>query len=98
MADRYEVIPSRRYRNLKNDRKASIYGACPWTGARDDTKADWVLETVGWTVRDNNTNTVGFGRVPWATQEEAQAFADSVAKADSERFAYSQSLRKVSNA
>ena len=75
---RYEVIESKRYRNTETGRTASIYGACPWYSP--ESKQYWTIETVGWTVRDNNTNTVGFGRVPFKTREEAQAFAESLAK------------------
>ena len=51
---------------------ASLYGACPW--ATDVEKHRWVLEARGWTVFDSVTNTVGLGRKPFKTEEEAMAF------------------------
>ena len=70
---RYEVIASVRWQH-DNGSTASIYGACPWTSESD--KPHWKLVNVGWTVRDNVANTVGFGRPPYRTRKEAQAFAD----------------------
>ena len=72
---RYEVIESKRWKHTSGQ-TASIYGASPYTSAAD--KPNWHIEVVGWTVRDNERNTVGFGRVPFKTQQEAQAFADSL--------------------
>jgi len=68
------VIPSKRWVNRKTGRTASIYGAQPWSSPVEE--ADWEIETVGWTVRDNVSGTVGIGRIPWTTQEEAQAWVD----------------------
>lgn len=62
-----EVIPSTRYRNTVTGRSASIYGACPWS-SKDE--ADWMVETSGFTWRCAN-GTIGLGRVPAATREEA---------------------------
>lgn len=71
-----EVIPSRRWRHTSG-RTASIYGACPWTGAPGNTEADWIMETVGWTWVNAN-GTIGLGRVPAATKEEAEAVMNAV--------------------
>ncbi len=66
-----KVIESRRWRHVSG-RTASIYGACPWTGAPGDRESDWTLETSGWTW-ENENGTVGLGRVPVDTREEAEA-------------------------
>ena len=66
-----EVIESKRWRNGATGATASIYGALPWTVEAD--KANWSCEVVGYTVRMSN-GTVGCGRRPWATREEAEAF------------------------
>jgi hypothetical protein len=73
-----EVIPSRRWRHVSG-RTASIYGALPWTGAGGNTQADWKMETSGWTwVNDNGT--IGLGRPPAATREEAEEVMRKVNK------------------
>jgi hypothetical protein len=64
-----EVIPARRWRNVVNGRAVSIYGCVPWTS--DAEKADWTLETSGWTWRNDN-GTVGLSRPPAKTREEAE--------------------------
>ena len=66
------VIPSRAWRHTSG-RTASIYGASPWTNPAD--KPNWALVERGWTTL-NPDGTVGCGRPPCATQEEAQALAD----------------------
>jgi hypothetical protein len=67
---RYEVVASRFWR--RNDGKsASPYGACPWTSQAE--KSRWKLEEAGFTIRDNASNTVGLGRLPFKTMEEAEA-------------------------
>lgn len=66
---RYEVIEHCVW--LRDDgRRASIYGACPWTSDAD--KLRWVIFSDGYTVRDNVSNTVGLGHVPWKTKVEAE--------------------------
>jgi hypothetical protein len=65
-----EVIPARRWRH-RNGSTASIYGAVPWTGAPGNTQSDWEMETSGWTWV-NRDGTIGLGRVPAATREEAE--------------------------
>lgn len=54
-------------------RTASLYGAAPWTSAAD--KPNWRIETRGYTIK-NPDGTIGCGRPPCATREEAQALAD----------------------
>jgi hypothetical protein len=71
-ANIYEATPSRLWRR-DDGRTASPYGACPWTSKAE--AARWKLERVGWTVRDNQTGTIGLGRVPFKTEEEAQEMA-----------------------
>lgn len=61
-----EVIPSRRYRH-PDGRTASIYGAAPGPG--------FEIETVGWTIKHPD-GTIGIGRAPFTTREEAQAWVD----------------------
>lgn len=74
---RYEVVESKRWEG-PNGRKVSPHGACPW--ATDAERSLWSLVTVGWTVRDTRTGTIGVGRVPWKDRAEAQAFADRANK------------------
>ena len=71
--DRFEVIESRRWKNLVTGATASIYGSHPSCSDADDK--NWAIESCGWTIRDNQAGTVGCGRLPWKTKEEAQAVA-----------------------
>ena len=71
----YEVIESKRWKHT-DGRTASVYGAAPYLS---DRKA-WTVETVGFTVRNNKTETVGIGRAPWKTQAEAQAWVNTQEK------------------
>lgn len=73
MARILEVIESKRWKNVKNGCTASIYGACPYTN--DAEKQDWIIEVVGYTWRLDN-GTVGLGRIPAKTREEALAVMD----------------------
>lgn len=66
------VIESKCYRHISG-RTASIYGAAPWTSQAD--KPNWTLETRGWTWEMDN-GTIGLGRVPAKTKEEAEAFME----------------------
>jgi hypothetical protein len=72
---RYEVIPSRAWKNTTTGATASLYGAVPWTVESD--KANWSIVDRGYTVRNRSTGTVGIGRQPWTTQAEAQVWADA---------------------
>lgn len=65
-----EIIPSRRWRHSETGATASIYGCHP-----DYTDPRWEVETSGWTIRWSN-GTVGCGRPPFATYEEAEAFVN----------------------
>jgi hypothetical protein len=65
------VIVSRVWVNTVSGRTASIYGAAPWTSPAG--KAEWEMVSRGFTWEMDN-NTIGCGRVPAATREEAEAF------------------------
>lgn len=65
----FDIIESKRW--VSNDgRTASLYGSCPWMS--DAERALWTLQVVGYTVRHKKTGTVGIGRQPWSTLEDAQ--------------------------
>ena len=65
-----EVIPARRWVNKVTGQTASIYGAAPYVSDAD--KVNWAIEESGWTwLMDNGT--VGLGRIPAATKDEALA-------------------------
>jgi len=64
-----EIIGSKIWRNKNTGAVASIFGAVPWTNPED--KRSWVIETRGFTWRLDN-GTVGLGRVPAKTYEEAR--------------------------
>lgn len=65
-----EVIESKSWKHKDSGSTASLYGAVPWSGAPGDEKSDWVLETVGYTIRWDN-GTVGIGRMPFKSRKEA---------------------------
>lgn len=63
-----KVVESQVWVNSTNGQRASPYGACPWGSEAD--RPNWKLVTVGYTwVNDNGT--VGLGRMPAKTYEEA---------------------------
>ncbi|BDT74125.1 hypothetical protein os4_36780 (plasmid) [Comamonadaceae bacterium OS-4] len=64
----FEVIESKRWVS-KDGRTASIYGALPYTSEAESSQ--WEIRVVGFTVRNINTGTVGIGRQPWETYEQA---------------------------
>jgi len=68
---KYEIIESKQWQ-CTDGRTASIYGSCPYVSDAD--KAHWAIKTVGYTVRNTKTGTVGIGRKPFATLDEAQQF------------------------
>jgi hypothetical protein len=70
---KWEVIESKAWRR-DDGATASPYGAVPWLS--DAERERWQMVTRGWTVQDNSRGTVGNGRTPYATREEAQAFCD----------------------
>jgi hypothetical protein len=71
---RFEAIESRHYVNNAG-RTASIYGAAPWVTEAQRIGEVWRIVHAGYTVRDNERGTVGYGRPPLATMAEAQALA-----------------------
>ena len=71
-----EVIEAKIWRNVRTGATASIYGAVPYHSDKD--KADWQIESCGFTWRCTRDNTVGLGRKAVATREEAQAIADKI--------------------
>lgn len=68
---RFEIVPSRRYRNIQTNATVSIYGACPWCS--ESEKSAWVTETVGFSIRGNHTGTIGMGQIPAKIFEEAES-------------------------
>jgi hypothetical protein len=64
------VIENRFYRHTTG-RTASIYGSLPWRNEAE--KAGWTLVSEGYTI-EHPDGTVGLGRKPFATKEEAQAW------------------------
>lgn len=68
---RYEVVVSRRWLNSITGRTASIYGSCPYYNSKD--KKNWSIVEVGFSIRDNKTNTIGLGKIPFPTRELAEA-------------------------
>ena len=70
-----KVRESKCWVNNRTGAQASIYGACPyWSEAE---AADWEVKSVGWTWEHPN-GTIGMGRPPAKTREEAQAVADNL--------------------
>jgi len=72
---RYEVVESQMWVGPNNS-TASIYGAVPYMNEAE--KALWSIKTVGWTIRDNKTNTIGIGRKPWKTKQEVEDYINNV--------------------
>jgi hypothetical protein len=68
-----EVIPARRWVNSVTGQTASIYGAAPYGGDRD--RVNWSIKDSGFTIRHPN-GTVGCGRLPFDTREEAESWID----------------------
>ena len=91
MTIRFEVVESKCWRH-KNGMTASIYGAVPWTN--DKAKDDWQIVVRGFTIRDNRLHTIGCGRMPFKTKEEAQ---DLCNKWNEEREAKPKDLDKSVN-
>lgn len=74
-AEIFEVVPSKRWVNHQTGQTASIYGSVPYVTIRD--KFNWSIEVRGYTVRNTQTGTVGIGRMPWKTEEEALSWINS---------------------
>ena len=62
------VIPARVLRHKTSGRVVSPYGAVPWHGEVE--RDEWELIDRGWTWRLHD-GTIGLGRKPAATREEA---------------------------
>jgi hypothetical protein len=65
---RFELEVAKRWVNT-DGRTASVYGSCPYVSDAD--KANWTIVNVGYTIRDNRTNTVGMGRKPYESKYDA---------------------------
>lgn len=63
-----EIVESKVWKNKLTGDTASIYGSVPYT--RDTDAVNWQIVTRGYTWRLDN-GTVGLGRVPAKTLEEA---------------------------
>lgn len=73
MSPRFTVRPHHIWRNADTGATASIYGACPYWGS--DSGA-WEVIQQGYTIADSATGTVGCGRPPFPTRDDAQSMAD----------------------
>ena len=69
---RYKVVESREWYNTETGQTASIHGAHPHAGIGDD---NWVVRSKGWTIADTESGTVGFGRPPMQSRDEAETLA-----------------------
>ena len=70
-----EIIESRKWFNIKTEQTASIFGAVPYYSEAD--KPNWIIKATGYTWKLDN-GTVGLGRVPAKTYEEAKEVMDRV--------------------
>lgn len=66
------VIPHRHYRH-ESGRTASLYGASPWVNQSE--RVQWSTVESGYTWSDSSSGTIGLGRAPVATREDAEAIA-----------------------
>jgi len=64
-----EIIEAKVLRNKRTGKRVSPYGAAPWMTQAE--AEDWETVTTGWTWRLDN-GTIGLGRVPAKTREEAE--------------------------
>jgi hypothetical protein len=69
--NKFEVIPHRYWFNRTTGARASLYGAAPWTN--DAEAQQWERVIDGWTIRNNQTGTIGTARTPVASIGEAHA-------------------------
>ena len=72
-----KIIEARQWRNIATKQTASIYGAVPYTNEKD--KANWIMENVGFTWVNSN-GTIGLGRMPAKTMQEAIEVMERVNK------------------
>ena len=70
-----EIIESRKWFNIKTEQTASIFGSVPYYSEVD--KPNWIIKATGYTWKLDN-GTVGLGRVPAKTYEEAKEVMDRV--------------------
>lgn len=70
-----EIVESKHWKNLVTGQTASPYGACPWVS--DSDKRNWKLVVRGYTWKNSN-GTVGLGRQPAKTYEEAVEVMNNV--------------------
>ncbi len=70
-----KVIPSKHWEHKTTGRRASLYGAVPWTGEAGDGKEHWEVVENGWTIAWPD-GTVGIGRIPFASADQAQKWVD----------------------
>lgn len=68
-----EIIESRRWVNKVTGQTASLHGSIPF--GINDVNHNWVIETAGYTWRLDN-GTIGLGRSPAKTKDEALAVAE----------------------
>jgi hypothetical protein len=69
--NKFEIIESKRWLHSAG-MTASIYGAVPWTSEAD--RQNWSMQVVGYTLLNTKAGTVGIGRQPFKTYEEAAEF------------------------
>lgn len=67
------VVTSRAWRHMLTGQTVSLYGSCPWLN--DNDRPNWSIVDRGFTIQ-NPDGTIGCGRPPCATIEEAQELAD----------------------
>jgi hypothetical protein len=72
---RFQLEVAKRWVNT-DGRTASIYGACPYVSDAD--KANWSIVSVGFTIRDNRTNTVGMGHKPYESRYDAALIVNNL--------------------
>ena len=78
----YEPIESKLWRNNQG-RSASIYGALPYLSEAQRIAEDWRVVITGWTVRNLTDGTIGIGRLPWDTREQANEWISTHARVSS---------------
>ena len=70
-----KVTEAKRWKNTKTGSTASIYGSVPWVTEAE--RPEWIIEATGWTWACDN-GTIGIGRKPADTKEEAEAIMEKV--------------------
>ena len=69
------IILAKRWRNFKTGQTASLYGAVPYCSEQE--KKEWHIEVIGYTWKLSD-GTIGLGRVPAKTMEEAREVMNRV--------------------